>query len=603
MEGKSDSQDFVLRFANVNGSGSASANNLIARCLFRMGQRIGPKNMFPSNIQGMPTWYEIRVNDQGFSGRKGGVDLLLAMNRQSLSQDILSINPNGFMMYDSGKFLDETSLPQHIHCLPVPISQLAREHFPDLPHKNLLENMIYVGLLCPLLNLNQQTLLQLVKELFINKPQLSSYNIKAVELGLRHAKKAFPIPLPFHIKHTESCVQNPKKNILIDGNSALALGCLYAGATVCSWYPITPSTSVITAFEKFCKTYREDKEGNKKYALVQAEDEIAALGMVLGAAWNGARSFTATSGPGISLMTELLGYAYYAEIPAVIFNIQRCGPSTGLPTRNQQADLLLCAYASHGDTRHIMLLPSNPEECFQFAVKSFDLAEQFQTPVFVMSDIEIGMNDYLSPELEWNDDFLPNRGKILHSQDLEELKDNFYRYKDYDQDGICYRTLPGTHPHGAYFTRGSGHDQYGRYTEDPDLYSENMLRIEKKFANLVKELPEAIIEEPSTTCTIGIISFGSTHEAMKESLTSIFRAGKEINHMRLRSFPFTKLVKDFINRHERIIVVEQNRDGQMKKLLEAELRLSKNLESICLFDGMPIRADHLTQQILSRLTV
>ena len=597
--------NFVIRFANVNGTGSSSANGIIAKCIYRMGLDIGPKNMFPSNIQGMPTWYEVRVSSCGKTGRRGSVDLMIAMNRTTLIQDADSLSQEGYFLYDNSRELKLESLHDNKK-LPIPISKLAREQFKQTRSTILLQNMIYVGALIPLLNLDYQIIHDLISEQYQQKPQLIPLNLDALHLGLTYAEKNFNCPLPFSLdpKKLLDAKRNDKHKdkILMSGNTALALGSVVAGATVCSWYPLTPSTSVVESFSKYCSRYRMNKTTNKKkYAIVQAEDEISAIGMVLGATWNGARAFTATSGPGISLMSEFIGYAYYAEIPAVIFNIQRCGPSTGMPTRTQQADLLLCAYASHGDTSHIMLFPKDPYECFEFSIEAYDLAEYYQTPVFIMSDLELGMNEYLSKPLTKDQSYKPQRGKIWGAKQLDTLTEPFYRYLDIDQDGIPYRTLPGVHKKGAYFTRGSGHDRFGKYTEDPEKYKDNMLRIKKKFETFKQSIDRPFIhsygETKAPTC---IVYFGSTHEALNEALEILWsRSGRKIDTIRIRSFPFGAKLNDALDTYDKIVVVEQNRDGQMRHLLVTELNInSQKMSSICIFDGLPLEANKLSEMIL-----
>lgn len=595
---KASVNNFVLRFANVNGTGSASANSMVAKCMFRMGLSIGPKNMFPSNIQGLPTWYEIRVSDQGFTSRRGGVDLMVGMNVHTLKSDVNEIENGGYLLYDSTIPLKPELKNQNIHYLEIPITGIARRHFTNPRQRSLLQNMIYVGALSWLLRLDTGIIEQILHQQYKRKPKLIPLNLLAIKLGVDYCLEHFE-RLPFYAEPKPVEKTAP---ILISGNTALALGSLYAGATVCSWYPITPSTSVVEAFTSYCKSLRICKDtGKKNFSIIQAEDEISAMGMTLGAAWMGARSFTATSGPGISLMSEFLGFGYYAEIPAVIFNIQRCGPSTGMPTRNQQADLTLCAYASHGDTKHLMVFPSDPGECFQFGRKSFDWAERFQTPIFVMSDLEIGMNESVTEALSVEDE-VTDRGKVLSHEQLANMKEPYFRYLDPDQDGIPYRTLPGTHPHGAYFTRGSGHDKFGRYTESSELYQENMLRIQKKFEQASKELPGPVIQNARKPTNLAILSYGSGWEALRESLFMLEKEGVFINHLRIRSFPFSQEILSFCQNNTMNMVLDLNRDAQMTTLLRTEFpEIASGLTPLCMWDGLPLQAETLSKSIKNLL--
>lgn len=470
--------DLVIRFANVNGTGSSSANNMFAKSVFRMGIPMTAKNIFPSNIQGLPTWYEVRVSEKGYLGRRDGVDMMVCLNPQSLSRDVEAVRPGGYFMYDSTRQLAKTYIREDVHYLGVPMTQLCNEHVEDPRARQLLKNVVYVGALAALLDMDIDVVKGVIRKEFARKPKLIPMNEKALQLGIDYAKAHFDCPLPIRLE-TRNLVGD---SIIIDGNTACALGAIYAGATVAAWYPITPSTSVVNAFEKFARKLRVDKaSGDNHFAIVQAEDELAAIGVVIGATWNGARAFTATSGPGLSLMNEFLGLAYYAEIPVVLIDVQRGGPSTGMPTRTQQSDILLAAYASHGDTRHVLLFPANPKECFEHTALAFDLAERLQTPVMVMTDLDLGMNDHLSPPLKWDDKRRYDRGKVLDAQALEKIG-KFGRYLDVDGDGIPYRTIPGTHPNkGSYFTRGSSHDEYARYTEDHDTYVRIMDRLLLKW--------------------------------------------------------------------------------------------------------------------------
>lgn len=592
--------EFVLRFANINGTGSASANTMVAKSFFRMGLPIGPKNMFPSNIQGLPTWYEVRVSERGYTGRRGGVDLVVAMNPQTFAADVASLSPGGFLVYDSARTIFPEDRRKDLTYLGIPFTELALREFENPKSRIMLKNIVYVGALVALLDIDYAVVEELLRESYAKKPKLLEDNFRALAVGFQYTREHFQCPLPLRVERRDLVGQR----ILLEGNDACGLGAVYAGATVAAWYPITPSTSLVDAFAKYCHKFRmEPDTGKKKFAILQAEDELSAAGMVLGANWNGARAFTATSGPGISLMTEFIGFAYYAEIPAVFFNVQRTGPSTGMPTRTQQADILACAYASHGDTKHIMLLPANSKECFEFSVKSFDLAERFQTPVFVMSDLELGMNPWLVEPLEWDDGFQPDRGKVMSFEDLEKSDKPFHRYFDYDDDGVPYRTLPGTHPtKGGGLTRGSGHDKFGRYTEDPVLYKENVDRLVKKFNTAASYVPKPVERIRDQNAKVGILAFGTTEEPLREALDHLETQGIRLNDIRVRAFPFTPEVKAFLQRHERVIVVEQNRDAQFKSLLCHELQWDPNcLSSLLCYDGLPATANDLAEGIKSRI--
>ncbi|WP_372719419.1 2-oxoacid:acceptor oxidoreductase subunit alpha [Immundisolibacter sp.] len=589
--------EFVLRFANVNGTGSASANGLVARALFRMGLPVGPKNIFPSNIQGLPTWFEIRVSEAGYTGRRGTVDLMVAMNGQTFAEDVRSVEPGGYLLYDSSKPLAPELRRSDINFLDVPLTELVTREFANPRQRLLFKNIVYVGVLSALLNIEPEVVEQMIGEQFQGKEKLIPPNIKAFQLGHAAATERFACPLPMHAERRDAIGDR----ILMDGNSAAGLGCVYAGATVAAWYPITPSTSLVDAFSAYCEEFRVNPDGSKRYAILQAEDELAAIGMVVGAAWNGARSFTATSGPGVSLMTEFLGLAYYAEIPVVLFDIQRCGPSTGMPTRTQQPDLLSSAYASHGDTKHVLLFPASPKECFELSVQAFDLAERLQTPVLVMSDLDLGMNDWLSEPLTWEDSYVPDRGKVLTTQQLDDGV-QFYRYLDVDGDAIPYRTLPGTHPDkGAFFTRGSGHDRLGAYTEDGAKYQDNVDRLRRKFDTAATLVPDAIVERQPGSSS-GVLYFGTSAEVMPEALDALSAQGMELDALRLRAFPFTQQVHDFIAGHDTVFVVEQNRDGQLRALLLIEGNLNPaKLVPVLNYDGMPVTADFLVRSIGAHL--
>lgn len=588
--------NFVVKFANVNGSGSASANNLFAKSIFRMGVPVSPHNIFPSNIQGLPTWYEVRVNDKGYLGRRDGVDLMVAVNEQTISRDIESVLPDGYVLYDSSKAL--RPIRNDVNYLPIPLKDICLREFEHPGQRQLFQNIVYVGALAAFLSIDFEILTSMVSQQFRGKEKLILPNVHAMELGYQYAKDNFECPLPIRLKASRKA----KGKILMDGNTAIGLGCVYGGATVASWYPLTPSTSVVDAYGKYCKRLRIDPgTGKKKFSIVQAEDELAAIGIAIGAGWNGARAFTASSGPGVSLMQEFLGLAYFAEVPVVLFNIQRVGPSTGMPTRTQQGDLLACAFASHGDTRQILLFPSTPKECFEFAASSFDIADRLQTPVIVMSDLELGMNDHVCDPLEWDDARKYDRGKVLTAEDLEEIED-YGRYLDVDGDGIPWRTYPGVHPEkGSYFTRGSSHDAMAAYTEDGNIYAENMDRLAKKFAGSVQYLPQPeIVSEGSKR---GMIYFGTTASAIPEVHDKLAKQGIALDTMRIRSFPFHEEVSRFIDEHELVYVIEQNRDAQMKSLLKIECNATdEKMHSILSYNGVVTSADCIESAILEDLS-
>ena len=582
--------DFVIRLANVNGTGSASANSLLMKSIFRMGIPVVAKNFFPSNIQGLPTWYEIRISKDGYVSHAGRVDMMVAMNAQTYIQDRDDVSPGGYLLYDSSWPRGDKLARDDITLLGIPLSKMCNEAFSDARERILMKNIGYVGALAALLEIDMGVIRAQLQKTYANKEQLIAANLKAMQLGYDYAKEHFDCPLPIRVE----ALDKTRDYMMIDGNTAAALGCVYAGATFAAWYPITPSTSLMDAFTKYCENYRKDPDtGKNRYCIVQAEDELAAIGMVIGASWIGARAFTSTSGPGISLMTEFLGFAYYAEIPAVIFDVQRGGPSTGLPTRTQQSDLLACAYASHGDTRHVLLFPANPEECFYLAAQAFDLAERLQTPVMVMSDLDIGMNEWMCPRLKWDASYQPDRGKIISTEELEKLED-FYRYEDKDADGICYRTYPGMHPKGAYFTRGSGHNRYGGYTEDPVEYQEVLDRLLRKTETARTLVPKPVLMS-KRGARAGIIAIGSSDGAVREALDTL---QKPMDYLRIRGFPFGPEVQKFIDAHEQIFVVEQNRDAQLRSLLTLELDVNKGkLISILHYDGFPIGSDHVLDGI------
>ncbi|MEL0082106.1 MAG: 2-oxoacid:acceptor oxidoreductase subunit alpha [Gammaproteobacteria bacterium] len=585
--------ELVLRFANVNGSGSASANSLIAKSFFRMGLPVGPKNIFPSNIQGLPTWYEIRVSEKGYTGRRGGVDMLVAMNSQTFQQDVADLVPGGYLLYDSTKPLNTQDRREDISYIGIPLTQIAVNKYEQARHRQLFKNIIYAGALSALLNIEFEVLCDLIREQFKGKDKIIESNIDALQTGHDYAAEYYDCPLPMHVERRDLVGDK----IMVDGNTALGLGAVYAGATVAAWYPITPSTSVIDAYTKYAEKLRTDADtGNKLFGIAQAEDELAAIGMVIGANWNGARAFTATSGPGVSLMSEFLGLAYYAEIPAVLVDVQRCGPSTGMPTRNQQSDLMACAYASHGDSRHVLLFPSTPKECFDDSLLAFDLAERLQTPIILVTELDIGMNDSVSEPLTLDNDYQWDRGKVANYEMLEQGFE-FYRYLDVDGDGIPYRTLPGTHPtKGAFFTRGSGHNKYGGYTENGPEYQENMERLLVKFNTAAELVPTPVVDEQGHADAI--LYFGSTNEVIPETLEMLAAQGQQVDQIRLRGFPFSEQVWQFIDRHERVFVIEQNRDAQMRSLLmiEGDVDPTK-LVSVTHYDGMPVTADLLVEGI------
>ncbi len=598
MSNIKSTNEFVIKFANVNGSGSASANQMFAKGVFRSGVPVSPKNIFPSNIQGLPTWFEVRVSEKGYLGRREGVDILVAMNPQSYNQDLMELNSGGYLVYDSSWKRDFKRTD--INVIEIPLTKLCVEEFSNPKQRLLFKNIVYVGALSYLLDMDKEIYEILIKEQFKGKEKLIDPNVKALNLGYDYARENLKEICEIKIKTSDKT----KGMILTSGNDASGLGCVYGGATVCAWYPITPSTSLAEAFTDFSEKLRVEEETNKnKYAIIQAEDELAAVGMAIGANWNGARGFTATSGPGISLMSEFIGLAYFAEIPLVLFDIQRGGPSTGMPTRTQQSDVLSCAYASHGDTKHVLLIPSDPKECFEFAAEAFDLADRIQTPVIVLSDLDLGMNDWTCPEFKWDDTKLFDKGKVLHGKDLEEIE-NFGRYLDVDGDGIPYRTYPGAHPEkGAYFTRGTSHDEYAKYTEDGVVNARNLSRLLKKYQTASELVPNPIFKQETNTSSIGVIYYGSTEASMQEALDLLHEEGVILDAMRLRAFPFNLEVWEFIEDHDLLFIVEQNRDGQMRTLIMAEGGIIPDkLVSVLCFDGQPITADFISNKISSHLT-
>lgn len=585
--------DFVVKFANVNGSGSASANELFAKSVLRMGVPVSPRNIFPSNIQGMPTWYEVRVSEKGYLGRRGGIDLMVAMNPQTWAADVAEIEPGGYLLYDSTRPRAPSELREDITVIGMPLTEICNAVYSDPRQRQLFKNIMYVGVLSVLLGIEREAIEGLLGEQFKGKEKLIAANVQALNLGRDFATEHLKHPLPIRVQRADA-VGN---RIFIEGNEAAGLGAVYGGATVCAWYPITPSTSVAEAFMKYCARLRVDADGRHNYAIVQGEDELASIGMVVGAGWNGARAFTATSGPGISLMTEFIGLAYFAEIPCTLINVQRGGPSTGMPTRTQQADILACAYASHGDTKHVLLFPEDPKECFEHTAAALDLADRLQTPVFVMTDLDIGMNQRLCEPLAWDDSRDYDRGKVMSAEDLEHK--DFGRYKDVDGDGIPWRTLPGTHPtKGSYFTRGTTRNAYAVYSERGPDYIYNVERLLKKFATAATLVPQPVLRPAAKRTRLGVIYYGSTSPAMQEALDVLASHGIHVDAMRLRAFPFPDSVSQFIADHDLVFVVEQNRDAQLRSLLVNELEINPaKLQKVLHFDGTPITARFITQAI------
>jgi 2-oxoglutarate ferredoxin oxidoreductase subunit alpha len=591
--------DFVVKFANVNGSGSASANQLFAKSILRMGVPVSPRNIFPSNIQGLPTWYEVRICEAGYLGARGGVDLMVAMNPQTWDKDVAGIEPGGYLFYDSTKPMPESKFRKDVTTIGMPLTEICNREYSEPRQRQLFKNIIYVGALSALLDIDVAVIETLIGEQFKGKDKLIAPNVKALHMGRDYALAHLKCPLGLRVRRADA-VGN---RIFLEGNNAAALGCVYGGATVAAWYPITPSSSVAEAFARHCGRYRVDPETKKhRYAIIQAEDELASIGMVIGAAWNGARAFTATSGPGISLMQEFIGLAYFAEIPAVIFDVQRGGPSTGMPTRTQQADVLACAYASHGDTKHVLLFPQDPHECFTMGAEAFDLADRLQTPIFVLSDLDIGMNERLCEPLEWDDKKRFDRGKVMSEADLEAGK-AFGRYLDVDDDGIPYRTYPGTHPtRGAFFTRGTSKDRYAKYSEEGAAYVDNMERLLKKFATAKNLVPRPVRHDAKQPTRFGAIYYGSTSPAMDEALDMLAAQGLHVDTLRVRGFPFHDEIIEFVAAHDQLFVVEQNRDAQLRTLLinEGEIDPAK-LIKVLNYDGSPITARFIAGAIANRM--
>jgi len=593
--------DFVVKFANVNGSGSASANLLFAKAILRMGVPVAPRNIFPSNIQGLPTWFEVRISEAGWRGRRGGVDLMVAMNPQTWDQDLKEIEPGGYLFYDSTKPLPASKFRDDITVVGVPLTEICNREYTDSRQRQLFKNIIYVGALSALLDIDPEEIAELIGEQYKGKEALLKPNVHAMHMERVYAENNLDYPLGIRVKRANAVGER----IFIEGNSAAALGCVYGGATVAAWYPITPSSSLAEAFTRHCRKFRTDAAtGKARYAIIQAEDELASIGIVIGAAWNGARSFTCTSGPGISLMQEFIGLAYFAEVPAVLFDVQRGGPSTGMPTRTQQSDVLSCAYASHGDTKHVLLFPEDPKEAFDFAALSFDLADRLQTPIFVMLDLDIGMQDWLCEPLSWNDKRSHDRGKVMTYELLEAGKD-FGRYLDVDGDGIPYRTHPGTHPkRGSYFTRGTTKDRYARYSEDGATYVDNMQRLLRKFETAKQYVPAPVVRSAGQATRFGAIYYGSTGPAMDETLATLAAQGIHVDTLRVRAFPFHDAVADFIATHEQVFVIEQNRDAQLRSLLVNELVVDPaKLMPVLHYDGTPITARFIIGEIGDKLAM
>ena len=589
--------DFVIKIATVNGTGSASANGLLMKAVFRSGVPVVGKNYFPSNIQGAPTWYEIRVTREGHRARSGQVDVLVALNSETYGRDLQEVVSGGYLLYDSTWPRPALMQRDDVTVLGVPFARLCNEKFAGVRTRILMKNICYAGALAALHDIDLDLIRQLLAETYAKKPQLVDSNMQAIALGYDYCKQNFSCPLPLRIAKMDAT----RGHIIIDGNTAAGLGCVYAGATVGAWYPITPSTSLMDAFKGFAERMRTDAAtGAKNYISIQAEDELASIGMVIGAAWNGARAFTATSGPGLSLMQEFIGLAYYTETPAVIFDVQRVGPSTGMPTRTQQCDIHSAAYASHGDTRQVCLYPANPEECFQFAPLAFDLAERLQTPILVLSDLDIGMNDWMCPEFKWDDNYVPDRGKVLDDEQLAKI-DKFWRYYDHDDDGIPQRTIPGVSSKGAYFARGSGHNQYGAYTEDSREYQVVIDRLRKKWITASRLVPRAIIESGANQ-ELGIVTLGSGDAPVREAIARLAARGLKIDYMRVRGFPFGSEVEQFLNEHKMNFIVEQNRDAQLRALLTLETGVAKScMRSILHYNGMPLSAGYVIDGVMAEV--
>jgi 2-oxoglutarate/2-oxoacid ferredoxin oxidoreductase subunit alpha len=587
--------DFVVRFANVNGSGSASANEMFARAVLRMGIAVAPRNIFPSNIQGLPTWYEVRISEAGHLGARGGTDLMVAMNPQTWDKDIASIEPGGYLLYDCTKPLPKSKFRDDINVIGVPLTAICNREYSDPRQRQLFKNIIYLGALSALLDMDVAEIEKLIGEQYKGKEKLFDANKHALHLGRDWVMMNLEHPIGLRLRRANTVGDR----IFIEGNSAAALGAVYGGATVCAWYPITPSSSLADAFTGHCKQLRHDPQSKKaKYAIVQGEDELASIGIVIGAGWNGARAFTATSGPGISLMQEFIGLSYFAEIPAVIMDVQRAGPSTGMPTRTQQCDIISAAYASHGDTKHVLLFPEDPAEAFEMAAQAFDLAERLQTTIFLMLDLDIGMNHRLCRPLAWDDAKQYDRGKVMTAAALEAGTD-FGRYLDVEGDGIPYRTYPGTHPtKGSFFTRGTSRDRYARYSEEGAVYADNMQRLLRKFETAKDLVPRPLQANADKPTKYGVIYFGSTSPAMDEAIQMIEANGQYLDRLRVRAFPFHSSVSSFIADHDFVFVVEQNRDAQLRSLIVNECSIDPvRLVPILHYDGTPITARFIARSI------
>jgi 2-oxoglutarate ferredoxin oxidoreductase subunit alpha len=591
--------DFVVKFANVNGSGSASANELFAKSILRMGIPVSTRNIFPSNIQGLPTWFEVRVSEDGWLGRRGGVDLMVAMNPQSWDRDIEELEPGGYLLYDSSAEQPLRGVPAGITTIGVPLTAISNNAYQEARQRQLFKNIMYVGALSVLLEIDPEVIEKAIAEQYRGKEKLLASNIEAMRLGADYVRQNLDFPIGLRVRKADKVGDR----ILVDGNEAAALGCVYGGATVCAWYPITPSSSLAEGFQSYCDQLRTDPEtGQKAVAIVQAEDEIASIGMVIGAGWNGARAFTTTSGPGVSLMTEFIGLAYFAEIPATIIDVQRGGPSTGMPTRTQQADIVACAYAGHGDTKHVLLLPANPTECFEDAAAALDLADRLQTVVFVLTDLDIGMNQHLCAPFAWDDKRRYDRGKVMTAEMLDSGME-FARYRDVDGDGIPYRTYPGTHPtKGSFFTRGTSRNDMAKYSEAGKDYLYNVRRLLKKFDTAKALAPQPVLRQAEQKTDCGIIYFGSTAPALDETIALLRARGLHFDTLRLRAFPFADSVAAFIEGHKTVFLVEQNRDAQMKSLLVNELAIApQRLISVLHYDGTPITARFITERITAHM--
>jgi 2-oxoglutarate ferredoxin oxidoreductase subunit alpha len=588
--------DMVIHVATVNGSGSQSANTALLRSIFQMGIPVSGKNLFPSNIQGLPTWFTIRANKDGYVARRNAIDLLVAMNPETAHEDLFQIGPGALVIYDEPLKLD--SLRDDVEFYPVPFTKLVKPIVDNSKLRKLVRNIVYDGVVAKLIGIEMEEVEAAIRKQFKTKPKAAELNISAARAGYEFATDNLPTQNKFRLQR----MNKTKGKIIIDGNAAAALGCMFAGVSVVTWYPITPSSSLVEQLIDYLKRYRIDPEtGKATFAVLQAEDEIAALGMVLGAGWAGARAMTSTSGPGISLMSEFSGFAYFAEIPGVVFDIQRVGPSTGLPTRTMQGDILSTAFLSHGDTKHILLFPSSPEDNFELAGTAFDLAEQFQTIVFVMSDLDLGMNNWMADPFAYPQKPF-DRGKVLNAEALEKIED-FGRYKDVDGDGVPYRTLPGMKHHKApYFVRGSGHDEYARYTEDHVVYEKLLKRLERKFKTASKYVPGPVIDSMDGAI-IGIVAYGTSHYPIVE-IRDILRDkyGIKTNYLRLRAYPFTGELAEFIDSHDRIYVIDQNRDAQMLQLMKIEYdgKRTHKLRSILNYDGLPLSTDHLLAEFLKQ---